>query len=156
MGVQVYFKGHNVIRNLLVAPKDRDKMTQKNGVIYRFICALAGCEEHIGKSARTFWGKIQGTSQGPSPMYDHGNTSGHCISVDSFPIVGREVCSITRTIKEAMYFRVNDQSLNRNIGKFQLPQIWDGVLQGPCSPYQVIPLLLVPKNQPYPLSIIRN
>ena len=32
-----------------------------------------------------------------------------------------------RTIKEAIYIRVNNQSLNRNVGKYYLPCIWDGV-----------------------------
>ena len=66
---------------------------------------------------------------GPLPIYDHGNTLGHHISVDNFSIVGGEAHSITRTIKEAIYIRINDPSLNRYIGKFQLPHIWDEVLQ---------------------------
>ena len=33
-----------------------------------------------------------------------------------------------RTIKEALYIRVNDPSLNRNIDKYHLPHIWDEVL----------------------------
>ena len=53
---------------------------------------------------------------------------GHCISVDNFSIVGRETHNIIRTIKKAMYIRVNDLSLNRNFGKFQWPHIWDEVL----------------------------
>ena len=33
-----------------------------------------------------------------------------------------------RTIKEALYIRVNNPSLNRNIGKYHLPYIWDEVV----------------------------
>ena len=33
-----------------------------------------------------------------------------------------------RTIKEALYIRVNNPSLNRNIGKYHLPHIWDEAL----------------------------
>ena len=32
------------------------------------------------------------------------------------------------TLQEAILIRVNDPSLNRNIGKYQLPHIWDEVL----------------------------
>ena len=32
------------------------------------------------------------------------------------------------TIKEALYIRVNSPSLNKNIGKYHLPHIWDEVL----------------------------
>ena len=35
---------------------------------------------------------------------------------------------MARTIKEAMYIRVNNATLNRNIGKYNLPHIWDRVL----------------------------
>ena len=30
--------------------------------------------------------------------------------------------------KEALYIRANNPSLNRNIGKYHLPHIWDEVL----------------------------
>ena len=36
---------------------------------------------------------------------------------------------ITRTIKEAMCIQVTDPSLNSNLGKYQLPHIWDGMLK---------------------------
>ena len=32
------------------------------------------------------------------------------------------------TIKESMYIRVNNPTLNRNIGKYNLPHIWDKIL----------------------------
>ena len=38
------------------------------------------------------------------------------------------MCNIARTIKEAMFIRVNDSSFNRNIGKFQPSHIWNEVL----------------------------
>ena len=33
-----------------------------------------------------------------------------------------------RLIKESIYIRANNPSLNRNIGKSQLPYLWDEVL----------------------------
>ena len=33
-----------------------------------------------------------------------------------------------RAIKEALYIRRNNPSLNKNIGKYHLPHIWDEVL----------------------------
>ena len=33
-----------------------------------------------------------------------------------------------RNIKESIFIRVNSPTLNKNIGKFNLPQIWDRVL----------------------------
>ena len=45
-----------------------------------------------------------------------------------FRDVGREDLNQMRTIKEAIYIRVNDPSLNRNVGKYHLPHVWDEVL----------------------------
>ena len=42
--------------------------------------------------------------------------------------MGRKAHSIARTIKESIYIRVNNFTLNRNIGKFELHHIWDRVL----------------------------
>ena len=35
-GVQVYFKGGNIIRSLLMVPKDKDPILKKSGIIYRY------------------------------------------------------------------------------------------------------------------------
>ena len=128
-GAKVYFKGGNTIKSLLMAPKDKDPIMKKNGVIYRYKCDRVECdEEYIGESSRTFGERFKEHQKAPSPILDHYNTSGHRISIKNFDIVGREDQNLTRTIKEALYIRVNDPSLNRNIGKYHLPHIWDEVL----------------------------
>ena len=63
-----------------------------------------------------------------SPMYNHFNATGHNVTIDNFSIVGREDQTLSRAIKEALYIRVNNKSLNRNIGKYHLLYIWDKVL----------------------------
>ena len=40
----------------------------------------------------------------------------------------RERQGLARNIKESIFIRVNNPTLNRNIGKFNLPHIWDRVL----------------------------
>ena len=128
-GVQVYFKGGQTIKNLLMVPKDKDPITKKSGVIYRYKCDENGCdEEYIGESARTFAERFKEHQKAPSPIFDHCNISGHKVNIDNFTKVGREDQNLTRTIKEALCIRVNDPSLNRNIGKYHLPCIWDEVL----------------------------
>ena len=127
-GVQVHFKGQT-IKSLLMAPKDKDPITNKSGVIYRYKCSEHGCEEeYIGESARTFAERFKEHQKVPSPIFDHCNTTGHNININNFIIVGREDQNLTRAIKEALFIRVNDPSLNRNIGKYHLPHIWDEVL----------------------------
>ena len=104
-----------------MAPKDQDPMQKRSGVIYRYKCDRVECdEEYIGESSRTFRERFQGTSQDPSPIFDHYDTTGHKVSLDNFSIVGRGEQNLMRTIIEALYIRVNNPSLNRNIGIYHL------------------------------------
>ena len=64
----------------------------------------------------------------PSPIFHHQSISGHEVSMDNFKILGREDNTVARTIKESIYIRVNNPILNRNIGKYNLPHIWDNIL----------------------------
>ena len=128
-GMQVYFKGGNTIKNPLVAPKDQDPILMKSGVIYRYRCSRIDCnEEYIGESSRTFGERFREHQKAPSPIYDHSNSTGHQVTIDNFSIVGREDQNLSRAMKEALCIRVNNPSLNRNIGKYHLPHIWDEVL----------------------------
>ena len=128
-GVQVYFKGGTTIKNLLVKPKDKDPMMKKSGVIYSYKCGRVECEdEYIGESSRTFGERFKEHQKTPSPIFNHFNITGHSISVDNFNIVGREDQNLKRAIKEVLFIRVNNPSLNRNVGKYHLPHIWDEVL----------------------------
>ena len=128
-GIQVYFKGGKSIKSLLMAPKDKDLILKKSGVIYRFKCGRVDCdEEYIGESSRTFAERFKEHQKAPSPIFDHSNISGHQVTIDNFNIVGREDQNLSRTIKEALYIRVNNPSLNKNIGKYHLPHIWDEAL----------------------------
>ena len=128
-GVQVYFKGGTPIKNLLMPPKDKDPIQKKSGVIYRYQFDRVECdEEYIGESSRAFGERFREHLKAPSPIYDHSNITGHNVTINNFHIVGREDLSLMRTIKKALYIRVNDPSLNRNVGKYHLPHVWDDVL----------------------------
>ena len=121
-GVQVYFKGGTTIKNLLMSPKDKDPIQKRSGVIYRYQCDRVECdEEYIGESSRTFGERFREHLKAPSPIYDHSNITGYNVTINNFSIVGREDLNLMRTIKEALYIRVNDPSLNRNVGKYHLP-----------------------------------
>ena len=128
-GVQVHYREGNTIKGLLMAPKDKDHITMKNGIIYRFKCQWVDYDdEYIGESSRTFSERFKEHLNAPSPIYDHQNITGHDTTIKNFSIVGREDQNLIGAIKEAIYIRVNNPSLNRNIGKYHLPHIWDEVL----------------------------
>ena len=77
-------------------------------------------EDHPGECVRMFWERLKDHLRATSPILDHANMPGHPTCMDNFSIVGRESLNFTRTIKKAMFRRVNDPSFNRKIGKYQL------------------------------------
>ena len=85
-------------------------------------------EEYIGESWRTFEERYKEHLKAPSPICIHQSNSGNETTMDNFKIIGRDDNSLARTIKESMYIRVNNPTLNRNIGKYNLPHIWDKIL----------------------------
>ena len=83
-GVHVYFKGGMTIKNLLMAPKDKDPILKKSGVIYRYKCNRVECDkEYIGESSRTFGERFREHQKAPPPIYDHSNTSGHNVTIET-------------------------------------------------------------------------
>ena len=123
------FKGNRTLKNILVSPKDKDEMANKSSIIYSYYCGEIGCdEEYVGESGRTFGERFKEHLKTPSPIFPHQNISGHITSMDNFKILGREENNMARTIQEAMFIRVNNPTLNKNIGKYNLPHIWDRIL----------------------------
>ena len=83
VGVQVYFKRAQTIKNLLMTPREKNPITKKSEVIYRYKCDEIGCdEEYIEESARTFAERFKGHQKDPSPIFDHCNISGHKVNID--------------------------------------------------------------------------
>ena len=67
-GIQVHHKGGNTIKSLLMTPKEKDPITKKSGIIYRFKCNMVECDdEYIGESWKNIWREVQGTPEGPLP-----------------------------------------------------------------------------------------
>ena len=129
-GIQVYFKGTNTLRTQLVTPKDKDPKLQKSGIIYHYKCPHINCTDaHIGETGRALGDRVNEHLKVPSPIYLHSNSTGHPLNPDCFNIIHKETHSSSRTIKEAMFIRVNDPTLNRNLGKYQLLHVWDNILQ---------------------------
>ena len=129
-GIEVHLKGGHTIKNLLMNPKDKDPILKRSGVIYRFKCNRVKCdEEYIGESAREPLGRD--TKNIRSPLHQFMTILPSlvilCLLKISVYWQGKTK-NLLRTIKEAIYIRANNPSLNRNVGKFHLPHIWDEVL----------------------------
>ena len=84
-GIELHLKGVHTIKDLLMAPKDKDPLLKKSGVIYRYKCDRVACdEEYIGESARNFEERFKEHLKAPSPIHDHLKISGHVVTIDNF------------------------------------------------------------------------
>ena len=93
------------------------------------ICGDLGCnDEYIGETSRTFGERYKEHLKSPSAIHHHSNQTGHPTNQSNFQIIGREGHNLAGNIKESIYIRVNNPTLNHNIGKFNLSHIWDRVL----------------------------
>ena len=118
-GIQTHFKGGTTIKNLLVSPKDKDPMVNQSSAIYWYQCGDLGCDdEYIGETSRTFGERYKEHLKAPSAIHHHSTQTGHTTNHNNFQIIGREGHNLARNIKESIYIRVNNPSLNNNIGKF--------------------------------------
>ena len=127
--IQVHFKGTNTLRTALGNPKDKDPKNNLTGIIYYYQCPQINCPNaYIGESGRSLGERVMEHFKAPSPIHLHSTTTGHPMDPEQFNIVHKEVYSHSRTIKEAMLIYVQDPTLNRNLGKYQLSHIWDHLL----------------------------
>ena len=110
-------------------PKHQDPKEKKSGVIYSFQCNHLACdEEYTGETARTFGERCKEHLKKPSSIHAHIQQTEHNIKDVSFNIIGIEDHGQARTIKESIFIRVNNPTLNQNIGKYNLSHIWYRVL----------------------------
>ena len=120
-GKQVHFKGTNTLRTLLGNPKDKDPQKQSNRHHLPLQVPPNKLPQCLHRRIRQITGrKGQGTSQGPLPIHLHSTTTGHPMDPEQFSIVHKEVNNDSRAIKEDMFICVQDPTLNRNLGKYQL------------------------------------
>ena len=85
-------------------------------------------DEYIGEISRTFGERYKEHLKDPSPIHQHSNQTGHPTNHNNFQIIGSEGHNVARYIKESIFIRINNPSLNTNVGKFNLSHIWDRVL----------------------------
>ena len=78
---------------------------------------------NMRESTRTFGEKYKEHLKAPSPIHGHNIIIENITNMDNFSLIGREGLCFAKTIKESIYIRVNNPTLNRNIGNHSLPHI---------------------------------
>ena len=122
----------NTLRKLLVHPKDKQKKERISGVVYGVHCEGENCQEYyIGETEQPLKKRMyqhrraagEGTS---SAIYNHLHTSGHSFTDDNVEIICRESSWFERGVKEAIYVKSRNPSLNKQGGvRHLLSSAWD-------------------------------
>ena len=68
-GIEVHLKGGHTIKDVPMAPKDKDPFLKRSGLIYRYKYGRVDCDhKYIGESARNFEDRLKNISR-PLPLY---------------------------------------------------------------------------------------
>ena len=131
-GIQVHFKPRNKLRELLIAPKDKVAKNDQCGVVYKVSCN--DCEaSYVGETGRSLGTRMSEHRHENSAVQTHANTTGHEIRPDKAKILDKESNWYTRGVREAIHIKVHRSSLNRDVGRYQLPTVYSSLL-GQLSP----------------------
>ncbi|KAI8504116.1 hypothetical protein Bbelb_181840 [Branchiostoma belcheri] len=132
------FRPHRTLRQLLVAPKDKTPKEDKCGVIYHISCQAntnrGPCREtYIGETERSLKTRFL-EHRRPSSVasevsqHIHIESPGHTVDLEGVRILDTEQDYFKRGIKEAIYIRALQPSLNRDGGRYRLQTTFDPLL----------------------------
>ena len=137
-GVTTCFKPTRTLRQSLVAPKDKTTKEQKCGAIYQIPCQghtnRGPCQEsYIGETGRALKTRFL-EHRRPSSVnsevsqHIHIESPGHSVDFDKVKILDSEPDYFLRGVKEAIYIRAHQPSLNRDGGRYRLTSTFDPLL----------------------------
>ena len=142
-GWQVCAKPSNKLRHSLVAPKDKEHKKNRTGVVYHIPCqgktTRGQCKEtYIGETERSLKARFSehrraSTTSSEVSQHLHIESPGHQVDIDSVKILDREPKYLERGIKEAIYIRTHQPTLNKDGGRYKLPTVYDKVLRSQIS-----------------------
>ena len=121
-GVPVSFKPKNTLRQALVHPKDKQPKDRQSNIVYAIQCQDSGCEElYIGETKQTLAKRMSqhrraSTGCGDSAVYTHLDITKHSFDNKDVKILDRESKWYERGVKEAIYVKREEPSLNRGGG----------------------------------------
>ena len=136
-GVQVHFKPANTLRQVLVRPKDPTPPKERCGPVYLIKCEGGDndpCEAaYIGETERTLKARIMehrrpSCTSSEVSQHIHRYHIGHSFDMDNVKILDQDPDWFRRGVKEAIQIRTLKPSLNRDGGRYQLPEVWDNIL----------------------------
>ena len=135
--LQVSFKPGNTLRQQLVHPKDKTPRHKQQNIVYGFKCVDKDCEEaYIGETKQPMHKRMyqhrrpSSTGLNDSAIYSHLKTSNHSFEDKDITILDKEQRWFERGVKEAIYVRREQPSLNRGGGlRFNLRNTYDPAIR---------------------------
>ena len=136
--ISTCFKLHQTVRSLLVAPKDKTKVQEQSGVVYRIPCE--GCNKvYVGEIKRKLGERVkEHTANIANNLFavaEHHQKTGHKPDLDNnnIKVLCREDKLIPCKVREAIFIRKETSpTLNRDGGR-ELSKIYDSLLETPKS-----------------------
>ena len=108
-GISTCFKPHQTLYQIIVAPKDKTKIEDQTGVVYRIPCG-GSINFYVGESKRTV-GEL----------------------LDNIKVLCREDKLIPGKVREAIFISKETSSTLNGDGGRELSKIYDSLLETPSS-----------------------
>ena len=129
--IQVCFKGANMLKSLLMHPKDKVSLEQKKDLVYHWQCQADWCKSsYVVETSRSHRERAKEHSKSTtSAIHKHCTDHHHPLpSVSNFAIIDKDPTQITWEAKEAIHIQRLDPDLNRNIGKMFILHCFDPLI----------------------------
>ncbi|KAK7925859.1 hypothetical protein WMY93_008169 [Mugilogobius chulae] len=130
--IPVFFKPVNTLRQKLVHPKDKMPTEKQSNVVYSIRCSEDCCNEHyIGETKQPLHKRHrrEATSGPQSAVHLHLKATKHKFEDSEVKILSREKGWFERGVKEAIFVKKENPSLNRNGGlRYNLPGVYSSIL----------------------------
>ena len=136
--VNVAFRPHRTLRQMLVHPKDKTKKGDICGAVYHIKCKGTNkteChDDYIGETERTLNARFsehrRPSSRETSEVSKHVHIDqpGHRVDLKDVQVLSTEPAWFERGVQEAIFIRKNSPTLNQDGGRFVLSHIYDPVI----------------------------
>ena len=129
--IQVCFKGINMLKSLLMHPKDKVSINQKKDLVYHWQCHADGCKSsYVGETSCSLGERAKEHAKSTtSTIHKHCTVFHHLLpSVTNFAIIDKDSYQVTWESKEAIHIQRLDPDLKRNIGKMFIPHCFDPLI----------------------------
>ena len=129
------------LRERLVKPKDKLDPEEKTGVVYVGSCAGANnspcCGRYVGETGRTLKARVdehlsttfRAPGQYASAVMQHARDNDHHVRKNDFKILTIDEDWFSCGVRESMYIRALDPTINDHPGRHLLPRLYDDLIK---------------------------